>query len=89
MRTTPSYFDQKEVIMQKLTTLDWVGENIRKNSKSAQKEYCQIYFYFESISDVESKIKKEGIVYGLTTMKDNTDMLEDHNWTVYKNKDPL
>ena len=76
-------------MMQKLTTMGWVGETIRKNAKSAQKGYLQMYFRYESRSDVESKFKEEGIVSGLTTMKNDTEMLEDHVWIVCEKKDPL
>ena len=48
-----------------------------------------MYFHYESITDVESKIKDEGILSGLTTMKNDTDMLEDHVWIVYEKKDQL
>ena len=63
--------------------MSWVGERIRKNAKSVQKEYRQMYFRYESISDVESKIKEEGMLSGLATMKDDTEMLEDQVWIVY------
>ena len=75
--------------MQKLATMSWVRERIRKNTKRAQKKYRRIYFRYESISNVESKIKDEGILSGLTIMKNDTDMLEDHVWIVYEKKDPL
>ena len=48
-----------------------------------------MYVRYESISDFESKIKEEGILSGLTTMKDDTEMLEDHVWIVCEKKDPL
>ena len=89
MRKTPSYFVRKMISMQKLTTMSWIGERIRKNATSAQKKYRRMYFRHESISDDESKIKDEGILSGLTTMKNDTAMLEDHVWIVYKKKDPL
>ena len=45
-----------------------------------------MYFRYESISDIEEKIKDEGILSGLTTMKNDTDMMEDHVWIVYEKK---
>ena len=45
-----------------------------------------MYFRYESISDIEEKIKDEGIFSGLTAMKNDTDMLEDHMWIVYEKK---
>ena len=47
-----------------------------------------MYFRYESISDVEAKMRDKGIISGLTTMKNDTDMLEDHVWIVYEKKDP-
>ena len=37
-----------------------------------------MYFRYESISDAESTIKEEGILSGLTAMKDDTELLEAH-----------
>ena len=70
-------------MMQKFTTIGWVGEKIRKNTKSMQKGYQRMYFRYESIRDVESKIKEKGIVSGLTITKDETEMFEDHEMIVY------
>ena len=79
---TVLFFFRKMIMMQKLTTLSWVRERIRKSAKSAQTDYRQMYFRYESIRDVESKIKGEGILSGLTPLKYGTDMLEDHVWIV-------
>ena len=91
MRKTPSYFVRKMIRMQKLTTMSWLRERIRKNDKRTQNKYRQMYFRYESISDTEEQIKEEGILSGLTTTttKNDTDMLEDHVWIVYEKKDPL
>ena len=75
--------------LQKLTTMSWFGKRIRKNTKRAQKEYWRIDFRYESIIDVESKIKDEGIISRLKTKTNDTAMLEDHVWIVYGKKDPL
>ena len=69
--------------MQKLTTMDWVGENIRKKAQTARKEHWQMYFRYESTSEVESKFKGGRILSGLTTMKDDTELLKEHVWIVY------
>ena len=45
-----------------------------------------MYFRYESISDIEAKIKDEGILSGLTSMKNDTAMLEDHVWIQYEKK---
>ena len=68
--------------MQKLTTMSWLKERIRKNDKTTQNDYWRMYFRYESISDIEVKIKDKGILSGLTTMRNGTDMLEDHVWIV-------
>jgi hypothetical protein len=72
--------------MQKLTTLDWVGEKLRTSVRAVRKEHECMSFCYESMNEIESKFKEGEILSGLTTMKDGTDMLKDHVWIVYWKK---
>ena len=42
MRKTTSYFVRKMELMQKLTTMDWIGEIIRRKNKGEKKKSTHV-----------------------------------------------
>ena len=46
-----------------------------------------MYFRYESMEDIEAKLRDGQVLSGLITMKDDTYFLEDHLWLVFGKKD--
>ena len=86
MRKTTSYFVRKLEIMQKITTMWWISDKLRRQSKGPKKEYPRNYYRYESMEEIEEKIMEGQVLSGLTTMKDEDTHLEDHIWLVYGKK---
>ena len=42
-----------------------------------------MYFRYESMEDIEAKLRDGQVLSGLITMKDDTYFLEDHLWLVF------
>ena len=51
--------------------------------KRKKKNYARVYFRYESMEEIEAKLREGQVLSGLTTMKDETDFLEDHLWLVF------
>ena len=83
MRKTTSYFVRKMELMQKLTTMSWMADRIRRKNKGQKKEYPRLYFRYESMVEIEEKLREGQVLSGLTTMKDEHNHLEDHIWLVF------
>ena len=83
MRKTTSYFVRKMELMQKLTTMSWMADRIRRQNKGQKKEYPRLYFRYESMVEIEEKLREGQVLSGLTTMKDEHNHLEDHIWLVF------
>ena len=86
MRKTTSYFVRKMEIMQKLTTIEWIGERLRGKRKEISNEYQRMYFRYETLGEVEEKFSQGQVLSGLTTMKNDYEYLEDHIWIVFGGK---
>ena len=86
MRKTTPYFVRKMIILQKLTTMDWMGERIRKESAKEKKDYPRMYFRYESLGEIMDKFKNGDVLSGLTILKNDSEVLEDHFWIVYGKK---
>ena len=72
--------------MKKLTTMDWITERVRRKKKGKKKNYARMYFRYESMSEIEAKLREGQVLSGLTTMKNETEFLEDHIWLVFGKK---
>ena len=83
MRNSNSYFVRKLEVMQKITTMWWISDRLRKQSKGPKKEYPRLYYRYESMEEIEEKILEGQVLSGLTTMKDENTHLEDHIWLVF------
>ena len=86
MRKNVSYFERKMEFMQKLTTMDWIAERVRRTKKGTKKNYRRMYFRYESMSEIEAKLREGQVLSGLTTMKNKTEFLEGHIWLVFGKK---
>ena len=71
MRKSISYFVRKLEVMQKITTMWWISDRLRQQSKGPKKEYPRLYYRYESIEEIEEKIIDKQVLSGLTTMKDD------------------
>ena len=86
MRKTTPYFVRKMIILQKLTTMDWLGQRLRNENEKDKKEYPRMYFQYESLLEIKEKFKNGEVLSGLTILKDDTETLEDHFWIVFGKK---
>ena len=86
MRKTNSYFLRKMVLMQKLTTMAWLKDKLRKSHKKKKKEYSRMYFRYESLEEIKEKFKKGDVLSGITTKMDETETLAGHFWIAYEKK---
>ncbi len=83
MRKTTSYFVRKMEVMQKLTTMEWISEQIRSKNTRNAKSYPRMFYRYESLEEIEDKLMEGQVLSGLTTMKDENNFLEDHIWLVF------
>ena len=86
MRKTTSYFVRKMIIMQKLTTIAWLKETLRKTKGRSKTDYTRMYFRYESLQEIREKFEKGGILSGLTIKIDAETTLAGHFWIVYGKK---
>ena len=86
MRKTTSYFVRKMVVMQKLNTIAWLNETLRKKRDRRKTTYSRMYFRYESISEIKERFKNGDILSGLTTKIDADTTLEGYFWIVYGKK---
>ena len=70
MRKTTSYFVRKMELMQELTTMEWIVERIRRRNKGNKRDNPCKYFRYESMEEIEEKLREGQVLSGLTTMKD-------------------
>ena len=85
MRKTTPYFVRKMIILQKLTTMDWLGQRLRDESEH-KKEYPRMYFRYETLAEIKGKFQNGEVLSGLTILKNETETLEDHIWIVFGKK---
>ena len=45
-----------------------------------------MYFRYESMSEIEAKVREGQVLSGLTTMTNESEFLEDHIWLVFGKK---
>ena len=83
MQKTTSYFVRKMELMQKLTTMSWIADKIRRKNKGQKKEYPRMYFRYETMEGIEERLIEGQVLSGLTTMVDYHNYLEDHIWLVF------
>ena len=86
MRKTISYFMRKMVVLQKLITMAWLKDKLRRKERRATTKYTRMYFRYESIEEIKQKVKDGDVISGLTTKIDENRTLEDHFWIVYGKK---
>ena len=88
---TTSYFIRKMEVMQKLTTMAWLKDQIgRKKGERCSRYIARIYFRCEIIKEVEEKFKKGDVLCGLTIVDEEGVTEPDHVCCVYgKKKAPL
>ena len=78
MRKSTSYFVRKMIIMQKLGTMEWLKEKLRKTTGKAKSDYSNMYFRYENIHKIKHKFNNGGILSGLTTKCDDGSTLDQH-----------
>ena len=83
MRKTTSYFLRKMIVMQKMTTISWLKEKLRKTRGKEKRDYSRMYFRYESIEEVKGNFKNGDVLSGLTTKIDDAETLEGHFWIAY------
>ena len=57
--------------MQKLGTMEWLKEKLRKTTGKAKSDYSNVYFRYENIHKIKHKFNSGGILSGLTTKCDD------------------
>ena len=72
--------------MQKLTTIAWLKETLRKTKGRRKMDYTRMYFRYESLQEIREKLDKGGILSGLTIKIDAETILAGHFWIVYGKK---
>ena len=83
MRKSTSYFARKMVIMQKLGTMAWLNEKLRRKMGREKRDYSRMCFRYENIHEVRHKYKNGVVMSGLTTKLDDGTTLAGHFWIVY------
>ena len=83
MRKTLSYFIRKLVVLQKVTTMAWLKDKVRRKHRSVKPHYKRMYFRYESLEEVKQKFTDGEVLSGLTTNMDDGQTMEDHFWIVY------
>ena len=86
MRKTTSYFVRKMILMQKLTTMAWLKARLRRKQKKGKKDYCRMYYIYESMEEIRTKFEEGDVLSGLTTMMNETETLSGHFWIAYGKK---
>ena len=86
MRKSTSYFVRKMVVMQKLGTMAWLKEKLRRTRGREKSDYSCMYFRYESIHEIRQNLKNGVVISGLTTKLDDGTTLAGHFWVVYGNK---
>ena len=74
------------VVMQKLNTIAWLNETLRKKRDRRKTTYSRMYFRYESISEIKERFKNGDILSGLTTNIDADTTLKGYFWIVYGKK---
>ena len=88
MRKTPAYFVRKMIYLQKLTTMQWLSETIKREKmagRTSRSDRRRMYFRYESIEEVMEKVNEGQIISGLT-LKLNEVHLSQHYWVVIGKK---
>lgn len=86
MRKTTSYFMRKMEVMQKVTTISWLKDKLRKNGGRERSQYPRMYHRYESLDEVKESFESGDLLSGLTTKIDEDETLEGHFWIVFGTK---
>ena len=86
MRKSTSYFVRKMEVMQKLTTMAWVKENIGRKKGARNTHYARNYFRYESNDEIMEKFTNGGILSGLIIKDNEGATVPHHVWCVYGKK---
>lgn len=52
-----SYFVRKMIVLQKLTTMDWLGRRLRNENEKDTMVYPRMYFRYESLSPLHKILR--------------------------------
>ena len=55
MRKTTPYFERKMVVLQKLTCMDWIADQLRGGGRKSRKVYKRMYYRYENLDEVNEK----------------------------------
>jgi hypothetical protein len=70
------------IVIQKLSTIAWLNETLRKKRDRKKTDYSRMYFRYKSISEIKERFKNGDILSGLTTKIDADTTLEGYFWIV-------
>ena len=83
MRKTKSYVVRKMVVMQRLTRMAWLEDQMGKKGKR-NAHYARNYFRYKTIDEMKEIFKNGEILSGLTIVDNKGATLPGHVWCVYK-----
>ncbi len=72
--------------MQRVTTISWLKEQMRKNRGRERSQYSRMYQRYESLDEIKERFESGDLLSGLTTKLDENDTLDGHFWVVFGKK---